>query len=73
MCPWLLAPKLIAGKQENPQLGIFARQLHHLGVVDVCLASLGGHIDNAEDMAPIPLQTHILAINVLDSELVNSV
>ena len=55
MGPRLLASKLVTGKQKYPQLRIFTRQLHHLGVVDVCLASLGGHIDNAEDMAPIPL------------------
>ena len=73
MRPRLLAPELIAGKQEEPQLRVFARQLHHLGVVSVCLASFGGNIDNAEDMASIPLQAHILAVNILDSELVNSV
>ena len=73
MGPGLLASELIAGEQEDPQLGILGRQLHQPGVVDVCLASLGGHVDDAENVSPIPLQIHVLAVDILDSELVHSV
>ena len=71
MCPRLLAPELIAGKQEEPQLGVFARQLHHLGVVSVCLASLGGHIDHNTDLASVPAHVHILTIDIFGRKLVD--
>ena len=60
----LLPSELVAREGEDPQPGIFLRQLHQLAVVDVGLASPGGHVDDDQDLALVLGQADRLAINI---------
>ena len=70
---WLLSSELVAGEGEDPELGIFLRQLHQLAVVDVRLASPGGHVHDDQDLALVLGQTDGLAINIFNIKLIHGV
>ena len=67
----LLRSELVAREGQNPELRIFLCQLHQLAVVDVCLASPGGHIHDDQDLALVLGQTHSLAIDIRNFKLMN--
>ena len=67
----LLPSELVAREGEDPELRIFLRQLHQLAVVDVGLASSGGHVDDDEDLALVLGQTDSLAINISNFKLMH--
>ena len=50
---------------------IFLCQLNQLAVVDVGLASSGGHVDDDEDLALVLVQTDSLAINISNFKLIH--
>ena len=68
---WLLRSELVAREGQNPELRIFLCQLHQLAVVDVCLASPGGHIHDDQDLALVLSQTDRLAINIFNFKLIH--
>eukprot|EP00090_Calanus_glacialis_P041351 TRINITY_DN7286_c0_g1_i1.p1 TRINITY_DN7286_c0_g1~~TRINITY_DN7286_c0_g1_i1.p1 ORF type:complete len:116 (+),score=8.11 TRINITY_DN7286_c0_g1_i1:831-1178(+) len=74
ICAWLLTTKLVAGERKDGQLdpsfAVLLVQLHQLGVVDPCLASLGGNIDQDTDLPLVFTKVHLFSINVLGSKLV---
>ena len=66
-----LPSELVAREGEDPELRIFLCQLHQLAVVDVSLASSGGHVDDDQDLALVLGQTDSLAINISHFELIH--
>ena len=66
-----LPSELVAREGQDPELRIFLCQLHQLAVVDVSLASSGGHVDDDEDLALVLVQTDSLAINISDFKLMH--
>ena len=66
-----LPSELVAREGQDPELRIFLCQLHQLAVVDVSLASSGGHVDDDQDLALVLGQTDSLAINICHFELIH--
>ena len=67
----LLSSKLVTGEGQHSDLRVLLCQLHQLAVVDVCLASPGGHIHDDQDLALVLGQTHSLAIDIRNFKLMN--
>ena len=66
-----LPSELVAREGEDPELRIFLCQLHQLAVVDVSLASSGGHVHDDQDLALVLSQTDCLAINIFNFKLIH--
>jgi len=64
----LLGPELVAGEGEDGQLTlglvVLFEQLYQLRVVDLGLASLGGHVDHDTDLPGVLAELHLVAVNV---------
>lgn len=71
----LLGTKLVAGEGEDGQLilclVVFVEQLYQLRIVDLGLASSGGHVHNHTDLARVLAQVHLVPVNVSGRELID--
>ena len=66
-----LPSELVAREGQHPELRIFLCQLHQLAVVDVRLASPGGHVDDDQDLALVLGQTDRLPLNICHFKLMH--
>ena len=71
--PGLLAPELVAGERQDFELAALELgvEVGELLVVGGRQAALGRHVHNQQHLAPVLAQLHVVAVDVLDREVVH--